>query len=79
MRNHPTIQYPLAFASEITQPTFDDSARLFQMLASVNPASTFRNVANEDHGFLKGCGRDPIAVSELQTVCQWVDMPKKKP
>ncbi len=73
--------WPLDFAGEIAVPAyvlaaeldavFDDSALLFQRLGS-RADSRFTVAAGQDHGFLKGAGRDPVALRELQALARWV-------
>ncbi|WP_342240545.1 alpha/beta hydrolase [Inquilinus sp. OTU3971] len=73
--------WPLAFAGEVALPAyvlaaeldavFDDSALLFQRLGS-RTDSRFVVAAGQDHGFLKGAGRDPVALEELQALAGWV-------
>lgn len=72
---------PLEFASEVAVPAyvlaaeldavFDDSALLFRRLGS-RADSCFVVAAGQDHGFLKGAGRDPKALRELEAVAGWV-------
>ncbi|WP_343712428.1 alpha/beta hydrolase fold domain-containing protein [Inquilinus sp.] len=74
--------WPLDFASEIVEPAyvlaaeldavFDDSARLFRELGPMARDSRFVVAAGQDHGFLKGAGRDPIALRELQALTEWL-------
>lgn len=73
--------WPLDFAGEIAVPAyvlaaeldavFDDSALLFQRLGS-RADSRFVTAAGQDHGFLKGAGRDPVALRELEALARWV-------
>ncbi len=77
------VTRPIDFAREITAPTyvlaagldalFDDSAMLFRSLESSNPANTFVVADGQDHGFLKGTGHDPLALSALEQAVRWVD------
>ncbi|HEY9345355.1 MAG TPA: hypothetical protein VIQ53_08570, partial [Inquilinus sp.] len=74
--------WPTAFAGEITEPAyvlaaeldavFDDSAKLFQGLRSSSPDSRFVVAAGQDHGFLKGVGRDPAALREFEPLASWL-------
>ena len=74
--------WPAAFAGEIVEPAyvlaaevdavFDDSALLFQALGPAVRDSRFVVAAGQDHGFLKGAGRDPSALRELQALSGWV-------
>ncbi|MGO1078997.1 alpha/beta hydrolase [Inquilinus sp. CA228] len=73
--------WPLDFAGEVAVPAyalaaeldavFDDSALLFQRLGS-RADSRFVVAAGQDHGFLKGAGRDPVALRELQALAGWL-------
>ena len=73
--------WPKDFAGEITEPAyvlaaeldavFDDSARLFQGLRPSGAANRFVVVDGQDHGFLKGTGRDPVALRELAKAARW--------
>jgi acetyl esterase len=73
--------WPLDFAGEIAVPAyvlaaeldavFDDSALLFQRLGA-RADSRFVVAAGQDHGFLKGAGRDPVALRELQALALWL-------
>lgn len=73
--------WPLGFAGEITEPVyilaaeldavFDNSARLFQGLASPHPANEFVLVKGQDHGFFKRTGKDPVAMRELERAARW--------
>ena len=73
--------WPLDFAGEVAVPAyvlaaeldavFDDSALLFQRLGS-RADSRFVVAAGQDHGFLKGAGRDPVALRELDALARWV-------
>ena len=76
------LTWPLHFAGEIVEPAyvlaaeldavFDDSAKLFRALGAANPASRFVVVKGRDHGFLKGAGRDPAALRELDAAARWM-------
>ncbi len=76
------IDWPLDFASGITEPAyvlaaeldavFDDSARLFGALGHLNPASRFVAVDGQDHGFLKSAGKDHVALRELAKAARWM-------
>lgn len=73
--------WPRDFAPRITAPAyilaagldalFDDSAILFQRLPAAS-AKTFVVVDGQDHGFLKGAGKDPIALQELTKAASWI-------
>ncbi|MFE0757464.1 alpha/beta hydrolase [Inquilinus sp. NPDC058860] len=73
--------WPIAFAAEVAAPAyvlaaeldavFDDSALLFQHLGS-RADSRFAVAAGQDHGFLKGAGRDPAALRELEALAGWL-------
>ena len=73
--------WPRDFAQEITAPAyvlaagldavFDDSATLFRLLPAT-AAKTFVLVEGEDHGFLKGAGKDPAALRELTEAARWI-------
>jgi acetyl esterase len=73
--------WPLGFAGEITEPAyvlaaeldavFDDSAMLFRELGSSRPDKEFVVVKGQDHGFLKGTGKDPVALRELEKAARW--------
>lgn len=73
--------WPPDFAGEIAAPAyvlaaeldavFDDSALMFQRLGS-RAHSRFVVAAGQDHGFLKGAGRDPAALRELQALALWL-------
>ncbi|WP_225771503.1 alpha/beta hydrolase [Inquilinus sp. Marseille-Q2685] len=73
--------WPLAFAGEVAVPAyvlaaeldavFDDSALLFQRLGP-RADSRFAVAAGQDHGFLKGAGRDPAALRELEALAGWL-------
>jgi acetyl esterase/lipase len=73
--------WPLGVAAEITAPAyvlaaeldavFDDSALLFQRLGS-RADSRFAVAGGQDHGFLKGAGRDPAAMRELEALARWL-------
>ena len=74
--------WPIGRACEIIEPVyvlaagldalFDDSARLFRSLARSNPAARLVVAEGQDHGFLKGIGNDPVAMSELERAALWV-------
>ncbi|SED74811.1 acetyl esterase [Rhizobiales bacterium GAS188] len=76
------LVWPLDFASEIAEPVyvlaagldavFDDSAMLFQGLPPSNAANSFVVADGQDHGFLKGVGKDPVALRELEKAASWV-------
>ncbi len=76
------LTWPLDFAGEIVEPTyvlaagldavFDDSARLVHALGHLNPASRFIVVDDQDHGFLKSAGKDPVALRELDKFARWM-------
>lgn len=73
--------WPLDFAGEIAAPAyvlaaeldavFDDSDLLFQRLGA-RADSRFVVAAGQDHGFLKGAGRDPAAMRELEALARWL-------
>jgi acetyl esterase len=73
--------WPRDFAHQITAPAyvlaagldavFDDSATLFRRLPAVS-ARTFVVVDGQDHGFLKGAGKDLIALQELTKAARWI-------
>ncbi len=73
--------WPLAFAGEIAEPAyvlaaerdavFDDSARLFRCLGASAGPREFVVAAGQEHGFLKGAGRDPAALRELERAARW--------
>ncbi|WP_395678339.1 alpha/beta hydrolase [Inquilinus sp.] len=73
--------WPLDFADTVTAPAyvlaaeldavFDDSALLFQRLGS-RADSRLVVAAGQDHGFLKGAGRDPAATRELEALARWL-------
>lgn len=72
---------PLDFAGAVATPAyvlaaeldavFDDSALLFQRLGA-RADSRFVVAAGQDHGFLKGAGRDPAALRELEALARWL-------
>ncbi|HEX4768556.1 MAG TPA: alpha/beta hydrolase fold domain-containing protein [Lichenihabitans sp.] len=76
------LTWPLDFAGEVIEPAyvlaagldavFDDSARLVQALGAANPASRFVVADGQDHGFLKGAGKDPVALRELDAAARWM-------
>ena len=76
------LTWPVDFAGEIAEPAYvlaagldavlDDSARLFRAMGAANPASRFVVVGGQDHGFLKGAGKDPAALRELDEAARWM-------
>lgn len=77
----PQAVWPKDFAAEITTPAyvlgaeidavFDDSRLLFRDLPE-SEANAFVTVPDQDHGFLKGAGKDPAAMLVLAAASDWI-------
>lgn len=76
-----SIVWPPDFATPIAEPAyvlaaerdavFDDSVRLFQSLRPSALDNRFVVALGQEHGFLKGAGRDPAALQELAKAASW--------
>lgn len=77
----PQAVWPKDFAREIAAPAyvlgadldavFDDSRLLFDDLP-VSDANAFVTVPGQDHGFLKGAGKDTVAMQALTAAGDWI-------
>ncbi|HWT96741.1 MAG TPA: alpha/beta hydrolase fold domain-containing protein [Terriglobales bacterium] len=77
----PQAVWPKDFAPEVTVPAyvlgaeldavFDDSRLLFDALPE-STANSFVTMPGQDHGFLKGAGKDAAAMQALAAASQWL-------